>query len=832
MELASCRARLFICAPWSVGSCATVSTHPGKPTIMHSSDLLANLNDRQYAAVTAPDKSVLILAGAGSGKTRVLTTRIAYLLQEGRANTSKILAVTFTNKAAKEMLTRLEAIVPYDLRRMWVGTFHGLCNRILRMHAQEAGLPKTFQIIDQSDQLALVKRVMQSANIDTETTDPKYVQNIVNWAKENGLRPSHLTDGDADSTARSVYELYQTTCEREGVVDFAELLLRCYELLERNEIVRRHYQSRFRHILVDEFQDTNVLQYRWLQILGGAGMGANGSSLNAVFAVGDDDQSIYAFRGANVGNMADFIRDFRVGEPIRLEQNYRSCAVILDAANALIAHNPDRLGKELWTAGERGDRIVVKELEDDREEADWIVRQIKAEYERRHSWKNFAVLYRTNAQSRGIESAMTAHGVPYVVYGGLRFFERAEVKHVLAYLRLLVNPYDDASFRRIVNVPMRGIGTKTLGDLSEEAASKGLSLWATIESWGSRIPPKFFVFKTLIEKLRAASEEMTLPDTVKLIIRTTNLAEHFRKERDVEERIGNMEEVASAAAGFLRNEGIPEDASPYEPFNEEGITPIGAFLAQATLEAGDKNEDQSTQDRVQMMTVHAAKGLEFPYVFIAGAEEGIFPHFSAQKEEGRGGVPEERRLMYVAITRAKKQLVITHARSRMMYGNHFQNPLSSFIEEIPEGLLDMRPWVALEAPPPKPHIWRERTFGQASNWAPRDKNYQKGDRFYGSSSAQVKVRRPTAATTQSSGYWVPGSADKELPSAKKVVANAAESAAGFKHGEHVEHDMFGPGVVQAVEGVGTGARIRIKFGPGVGEKQLLLSIAQTRLHKR
>lgn len=798
---------------------------------MHSSDLLANLNERQLAAVTAPDESVLILAGAGSGKTRVLTTRVAYLLAEGRARTSEILAVTFTNKAAKEMLTRLEAIVPFDLRRMWVGTFHGLCNRILRMHAAEAGLPKTFQIMDSSDQLALVKRVMAAANVDAERTDPKYVQNLINWSKENGLRAGHLRNDDADEEARGLYALYEQTCEREGVVDFAELLLRCYELLERNEVVRHHYQQRFRHILVDEFQDTNVLQYRWLQLLGGMGMGPGGASLNAVFAVGDDDQSIYAFRGANVGNMSDFIRDFRVANPIRLEQNYRSCGVILDAANALISHNEDRLGKNLWTSGERGARIVVKELEDDRAEAEWIVREIRTEYERRNTWRSFAVLYRTNAQSRTLESALSAAGVPYVVYGGLRFFERAEVKHVLAYLRLLASPNDDASFRRIVNIPARGIGAKTIESITAQAQASGLSLYGLLEARGDALPPKLHAFLMLIRKLREACAETNLVDAVRLIIRVTGLREHYQKERDAEERIGNMEEIASAAMGYLKNEGLDPDVRIFEPLGEEGISPVMGFLAQSTLEAGDKNEDAADMDRVQLMTVHAAKGLEFPYVYIAGAEEGIFPHFSATKDGGekRGGLSEERRLMYVAITRAKKHLAITHARSRMMYGNLFENPVSSFVKEIPESLLDVRPWTRPKTSGAAGAKWSVGS-GSGSGWVGNAGYGAKSG--YGSSSSRYGAASG-GWSAKSGSYGRSGSvaaAGSVKTPADPVAKKAAESASGWSAGERVRHEVFGAGTVRAVEGSGSGARITIAFDEK-GEKQLLLSIAQKRLRK-
>ena len=429
-----------------------------------SSDLLQSLNPRQLQAVTAPEKSVLILAGAGSGKTRVLTTRIAWLLSEHKAQTGDILAVTFTNKAAKEMLVRLEAILPYDLRRMWVGTFHGLCNRILRTHAQDAGLPKTFQILDSSDQLSMVKRVMKALNIDTESYDPRQVANVINWYKENGMRASHAAGQQGgDETAVKVYQAYEQQCQREGVVDFAELLLRCYELLDRNEIVRSHYQNRFRHILVDEFQDTNVLQYRWLQMLAGFGRGPGGAPMNAVFAVGDDDQSIYAFRGANVGNMSDFLRDFGVEEPIRLEENYRSTGTILDAANALIAHNSNRLGKNLWTSGSRGDRICVAELDDDRAEAEWIAREIEADRSRGRAWRDHAILYRANAQSRALESAFAARGYSSVVVevGKMEDVEFVVKKlQDMGYQTTNMKEYRDTAMRtvRMLELLLGGIG--------------------------------------------------------------------------------------------------------------------------------------------------------------------------------------------------------------------------------------------------------------------------------------------------------------------------------------------------------------------------------------
>ena len=474
--------------------------------------LLSQLNDRQYAAVTAPEESVLILAGAGSGKTRVLTTRIAWLLQQGLARPQQILAVTFTNKAAKEMMHRLETLLPYDLHGMWVGTFHGLCNRILRAHAADAGLSKTFQILDASDQLSLVKRLMKEANLDPEQHDPRSYCAMINWNKENGVRASSPLLAEEKKEFLALYHSYEAACQRESVVDFAELLLRCYELLDRNEIVRSHYQARFRHILVDEFQDTNVLQYRWLMLLAGVHMGENGRSRNAVFAVGDDDQSIYAFRGARVGNMHDFLKDFVVREPIRLEQNYRSTGTILEAANALISNNASRLGKNLWTSGAKGEKIELQVFEDDLSEAKFVQNEIRRLMHKGLRYRDFAVLYRTNAQSRTVEQQCSAAGLPYRVWGGQRFFERAEVKHVLAYLRLLDNPHDDTSFLRVVNFPARGIGAKSLEQLSELARERGASLWAALTSGLADVPARVRVFSDLIESLRIRTDGASLSE--------------------------------------------------------------------------------------------------------------------------------------------------------------------------------------------------------------------------------------------------------------------------------------------------------------------------------
>ena len=763
-----------------------------------SSDLLQSLNPRQLQAVTAPEKSALILAGAGSGKTRVLTTRIAWLLSEHKAQTGDILAVTFTNKAAKEMLVRLEAILPYDLRRMWVGTFHGLCNRILRTHAQDAGLPKTFQILDSSDQLSMVKRVMKALNIDTESYDPRQVANVINWYKENGMRASHAAGQQGgDETAVKVYQAYEQQCQREGVVDFAELLLRCYELLDRNEIVRSHYQNRFRHILVDEFQDTNVLQYRWLQMLAGFGRGPGGAPMNAVFAVGDDDQSIYAFRGANVGNMSDFLRDFGVEEPIRLEENYRSTGTILDAANALIAHNSNRLGKNLWTSGSRGDRICVAELDDDRAEAEWIAREIEADRSRGRAWRDHAILYRANAQSRALESAFAARGIPYRIYGGQRFFERAEVKHVLAYLRLMDNPGDDTSFQRVVNFPLRGIGARTIETLAEEAAARGLTLFGTLFAPDYKVPPKLAAFRELIMNMREEADSLSLQDAIKLVIVRSGLEAHYNAEKDGEDRIANMREMMSAAAGYIANEGLPDSMPAFRPADEGGQTPLQGFLTQATLEAGDKNE-QGDVDAVQLMTVHAAKGLEFPTVFIVGCEEGIFPGLRCIGEPDE--MEEERRLCYVALTRAREHLILTCARQRMLFGRTTANRVSRFVEEIPEEDIQ-------KLNVPRGYGYSEPSRDQ-QQYPPR----QSAPRAYTVSAPEPRRKPPV----------------RPAPPAAKPASGAAPT---FAVGDRVVHKAFGDGVVAAVKPMGGDALLVVDF-ESAGTKRLMMRAAGQFMKKK
>ncbi len=655
-------------------------------------NLLQNLNEQQLAAVTLPSQSALILAGAGSGKTRVLTTRIAWLIQTGQLSPQGVLAVTFTNKAAKEMLTRLAAMLPINVRGMWIGTFHGLCNRMLRAHHRDAGLPATFQILDSADQLGAIKRLLKAGNVDDERYPPRNLQQFINGAKEAGLRAKDVeVNDDYNRKFVELYALYDAQCNREGVCDFAELLLRCYELLDRNEILRQHYQGRFRHILVDEFQDTNKLQYAWLKQLAGAS--------NSIFAVGDDDQSIYAFRGANVGNMADFEREFRVRNLIKLEQNYRSVGHILNAANALIANNARRLGKELWTEAGEGDPVRIYEAQTDGYEAAWLVEEVKGLIAEGHLRSEIAVLYRSNAQSRVLEHALFNAAIPYRVYGGLRFFERAEIKHALAYLRLIENPADDTAFLRVVNFPPRGIGARTLEQLADAARPGNLSLYAAVGSMGGKGGANLAAFVKLVEALRFETAQLSLAEIVDVVIQRSGLIPHYQNEKEGQERIENLNELVNAAAAFVSEEGYTQDAPATQANAEDSATqipsPLAAFLSHASLEAGD-NQAEAGQDALQLMTVHAAKGLEFHAVFITGLEEGLFPHENSLTEQD--GLEEERRLMYVAITRARRRLYVSLAQSRLLHGQTRYGLRSRFLDELPEAAVKwLTPRVAVAA---------------------------------------------------------------------------------------------------------------------------------------
>ncbi|MBC7942285.1 MAG: UvrD-helicase domain-containing protein, partial [Chitinophagaceae bacterium] len=634
--------------------------------------LLQGLNAEQLAAVTLPAMPSLILAGAGSGKTRVLTTRIAWLMQTGQVSPGGVLAVTFTNKAAKEMLTRLGAMLPVAVRGMWIGTFHGLCNRFLRAHWKLSGLPQGFQILDSSDQLSAVKRVIKALNLDEERFVPKQTTWFIAGQKEDGLRPKDVEVRD-EQTRRlvQIYQAYEDQCQREGVVDFAELLLRTYELLRDNEALRVHYQHRFRHLLVDEFQDTNKLQYAWLKMLAPPG------GQQAVFAVGDDDQSIYAFRGARVGNMADFEREYRVQRVIKLEQNYRSFGNILDSANALIAHNAQRLGKNLRTDAGPGEPVRVYESSSDYAEAQWFLEEAQQLHRSGMPRSEIALLYRSNAQSRIIESALFNAGVPYRVYGGLRFFERAEVKHALAYLRLVENPNDDTSFLRVVNFPARGIGARSIEQLQDAARASGRSLYQSVGAVAGKAGGNLLAFTTLVDGVRDGTRGLTLREIIDQVLHKSGLLDFYRTDKEGQDRIENLEELVNAAESFVTQEGFGKDAVAL-PVDEQGaaaggapaptpdaetgeiMSPLVAVLTHASLEAGD-NQAQAGQDAVQLMTVHSAKGLEFDAVFITGLEEGLFPHENSMSDHD--GLEEERRLMYVAITRARQKLSLSFCQT-------------------------------------------------------------------------------------------------------------------------------------------------------------------------
>ncbi|MEN3372802.1 UvrD-helicase domain-containing protein [Dechloromonas sp. ZS-1] len=711
------------------------------------SDLLANLNPEQLQAVTLPPVHALILAGAGSGKTRVLTTRIAWLISTGQVGPHGLLAVTFTNKAAKEMTARLSALVPVNVRGMWIGTFHGLCNRLLRAHYREAGLPQAFQILDSADQLAMVKRLLKNLNIDDEKYPPRELCHFINAHKEQGLRAAQAEAYDSFTQKRvEFYAEYEAQCNREGVVDFAELLLRCYELLQRNEPLRRHYQDRFRHILVDEFQDTNRLQYAWLQLLAGGG--------GKVFAVGDDDQSIYRFRGAEVGNMREFERDYAGDNIIRLEQNYRSHGNILAAANALIKNNQDRLGKNLWTAAGDGEPIRAFEAYSDLDEARFVVDEIRELVRDGASPTQIAILYRSNAQSRVIENELFTKNVPYKVYGGLRFFERQEIKHALAYLRLLTNPDDDTAFLRVVNFPTRGIGARSLENLQAAAHQTNSSLYNAAASLTGKAGQAVGAFIRLIEGLRQETANLPLPEMVEHVIERSGLTQHYRTEKEGQDRLENLDELINAAASFVDDEGA---------IGEGGA--LVSFLTLASLEAGEHQAGEG-QEAVQMMSVHAAKGLEFDIVFITGLEQGLFPHDNSVNE-GRDGLEEERRLMYVAVTRARQRLYISCAQTRMLHGQTRYCTPSSFLDEIPDTLLLRLNKRA--APEP----------------------------VYGTG------RRSTATRYEESP--APG---------------------GLRIGQTVAHAKFGVGVIVATEGRGADARVQVNFGGGVGMKWLALEYAK------
>ena len=711
------------------------------------STLLAGLNNKQLEAVTLPHQSALILAGAGSGKTRVLTARIAWLIQTSQVSPTGLLAVTFTNKAAKEMLTRITASLPINTRGMWVGTFHGLCNRLLRAHHREAGLPQSFQILDIADQLSVIKRLMKLMNVDDEKYPPKQVQNFINGCKDEGLRAHAVEAYDAHSQKmREIFDAYDKQCQRDGVADFAELLLRCYELLERDANIRQHYQSRFKYILVDEFQDTNRLQYLWLKLLAGLG--------NCMFAVGDDDQSIYGFRGARVGNMRDFEKDFNVQNIVKLEENYRSHSNILDAANAIISHNHNRLGKNLWTSAGAGEPVRVYDAYNDTDEAQFIVDEIKMLHCEGTSLGEIALLYRSNAQSRILEHALFSANLPYRVYGGLRFFERAEIKHALAYMRLIANANDDTALLRVINFPARGIGARSLEQLQEAARAQDCSIWqAAINKVGNgKLGGKGIEgFVALIRQMIDGAYGISLSELTELAINQSGLMAHYENDKEGEDRIENLKELVTAAVSFTN-----QDFGNHN--NVDGDTEqdlLTQFLSHASLEAGEHQADVG-HEALQLMTVHASKGLEFKVVFISGLEEGLCPHEQSLYENA--GLEEERRLMYVAVTRARQRLYLSHAQSRMLHGKVRYGIPSRFLDEIPEKLL------------------------------------------------KRLNSKPVSKPSYSRDY-------NELPKIMNTQQRSDQkSAMPWKIGQQVAHAKFGNGVVVSYEGNASDMRVQVNFG--------------------
>jgi DNA helicase II / ATP-dependent DNA helicase PcrA len=804
--------------------------------VASDSPLLAGLNAEQGAAVTLPAEHALILAGAGSGKTRVLTTRIAWLLQTAQVTPGGILAVTFTNKAAKEMMTRLSGMLPINVRGMWIGTFHGLCNRFLRAHYKLANLPQTFQILDTQDQLSAIKRLCKQFNVDDERFPPKQIQYFISGCKEDGQRPGDVTVRDEDTRKKvELYALYEDQCQREGVVDFGELMLRSYEVLRDNAPVRENYQRRFRHILIDEFQDTNRLQYAWIKMFSAPPLEGVAPSGNAVFAVGDDDQSIYAFRGARVGNMADFVREFRVAHQIKLEQNYRSVSNILDSANQLISHNSHRLGKNLRTDAGAGEPVRVFEATSDFAEAQWMVDEMKQLAREDMPKSEMAVLYRSNAQSRVVETALFNAGMPYRVYGGLRFFERAEIKHALAYLRLLENPNDDTSFLRVVNFPPRGIGARSIEQLQDVARSSGCSLNDAVSGVTGRAGAAINAFVAKIEVMREQSEGHTLREIIEVVLAHSGLIEHYRNEREGQDRVENLEELVNAAESFVSVEGFGRDAvalpvdelgqaltqspasqglDPNRPVLDEPLmpdaapdaetgetlSPLVSFLTHAALESGD-NQAQAGQDAVQLMTVHAAKGLEFDCVFITGMEEGLFPHENAMSD--REGLEEERRLMYVAITRARKRLYLSHSQTRMLHGQTRYNLKSRFFDELPEACLK---WIT-----PKQPAWG------GGNQAGGQSGWNSGGRSGFNRGAPSAVLQPA---------WSPGWASGSDPKGLGGKSNPEpDRGTDIKAGLKVFHNKFGEGKVLALEGAGPDARAQVSFTRH-GVKWLALSVAK------
>jgi len=724
---------------------------------MDVTHIIDSLNDPQRQAVTAPDSNVLVLAGAGSGKTRVLVHRIVWAIQTMGVSPYSILAVTFTNKAAAEMRTRIESLQGIPSAGMWVGTFHGIAHRILRAHYEEAGLPREFQIIDSDDQLRIIKRIMKDHQIDDSKWPAKQAQWFINGKKDEGLRAKNL-DAMGDQSEQmfiNIYEHYEKVCNHAGLIDFAEMLLRVQEVFLTKPDVLAHFQRRFRHILVDEFQDTNSIQYAWLRLLAG--------DKNKVFIVGDDDQSIYGWRGAKVENIQSLQQDFPGIETIRLEQNYRSTGNILHAANKLIEKNTDRLGKKLWTDGEDGDPIKLYTAYNEQDEARFVVDSIKQWVQEGNDRRECAILYRSNAQSRVLEEALLIENVPYRIYGGTRFFDRVEIKNALAYLRLISSPLDNAAFDRVVNIPPRGIGEKTLQSIRAVALKENISFWYAMEAvidaktLPARANNAIVNFQALIENLTLFSKETSLEDLLIETLEKSGLIEYHQKEKGEKgrARIENLQELVSAIKQFEQEE---EDDQFHDP-DFEDLDDLSVFLAYTALESGSSQAD-ADEDCVQLMTMHSAKGLEFPIVFIVGMEEGLFPSERSIYEADR--LAEERRLCYVGMTRAEKQLFLTATEHRRLYGRETYPVISRFIREIPqEVMIDIRP--------------------------------------------RAMVSRPVTST----------------PMHNRLADSVNES--GFQIGQSVQHAKFGEGVVLNYEGEGHHARVQVRFSEG--SKWLVLAYA-------
>lgn len=803
-------------------------------------DFLNSLNPMQRKAAELGCENALVLAGAGSGKTKVLTTRIALLLSRAMARPSQILAVTFTNKAAREMRDRLSAMVSCDLRHLWMGTFHGTAHRILRAHAQEANLPPTFQIIDTSDQLSLIRRIMKEAGIDPKLRDPKTVQWAINSYKEQGLRAGAVSAREEDKTRVTLYETYEARCQHEGLVDFAELMLRCVELLEGNQLVREHYNDRFKYVLVDEFQDTDSLQFRLIKAL------CPPKQSNAcVFCVGDDDQSIYAFRGAKVGNMSDFVKDYKVEKIIKLEQNYRSTSHILDGANAVIANNKDRMGKNLWTDAGAGEPIRLYRAEADMQEARAVVQDIMVEKRRGKKYSDFAILYRNNNLSRNFERILSANSIPYRVYGGLRFFDRQEVKDVVAYLRVLANA-DDTSLLRIINQPPRGIGATTVERATTMASDAGVTIWEILAEADS-VPEirRAHAFVTLLEEISAEAEGKSLPELITLVSQKSGLEAFYQKQQDADVRLENLGELVNAAVGYCEENGIDEDAPALEPVPGGTMSPLDGFLSQAALEPDDKNAEEDP-DAVRLMTVHASKGLEFPYVYLTGLEQDLFPHYIREDENPEFQLSEERRLMYVAMTRARRNLWISWSRQRMMWGETRMQQASQFIDEIPSEHVQKLyseedaddDWDDAD------QRWGSRSFGggysrQSSSggygrnngWGLRNvSSYASGARSSGSSTSSSRAPSGSAARNLHSDSWKKAGLMKasELLAKKKTV-----TAGGFSVGDTVSHPTLGQGKIVAIHYPEKPAEtnLEIAFNGSEKTKSLKLMFVQEKLKK-